>query len=332
MLSILTNADQRIKKQAVHTITLAIFSKFQPEQAPPLSLIKTFNSFSDYLGSQRAKEPDPDERHKATLRRYEFTNANGFDLLLIQGVESGTFDADTLTSFASEVQKQLLTQDQNRSFEESWNASHDSFDDNQEEVLDAMYRGLISNIDVVNAPNLSSTVSFLKEFGREHQAQEALALFMDHRDAAPAFWDLSHHPFAGHVTDEDVRNAFAEKLKAVTVRPKPIELLSAISDRNGWNPEDVTQLATQTAEDFVRLFKSLRGDELTRAINAGLRFREISNANDEMKHVVATVETAIRMIGKESVMNARRIRRYGVELDSPSASDMDDTDAEAITP
>ena len=109
-----------------------MFVKFQPEDSPPIAFIKTFNSWSDYIGSQRAKEVDPNALHKATLRRYNFPNADGFDRLLIRGIENGAFDADALMIFAVNMEKGLSAQDQQQASVESWNDFHDYFDDNQD--------------------------------------------------------------------------------------------------------------------------------------------------------------------------------------------------------
>jgi hypothetical protein len=43
-------------------------------------------------------------------------------------------------------------------------------------------------------------------------------------------------------------------------------------------------------------------------------FRNISNADAEMKTVTKNAEEGMRKIGKESAINARRVKQYGIDV------------------
>src|SRR5262245_36205631 len=70
-------------------------------------------------------------------------------------------------------------------------------------------------------------------------------------------------------------------------------------------------------DDFYKVFKTRKGRDLRLTIYGGLMFRSIANADEEMKRVTEKAEAALRKIGCESPINARRIRKYGIEIESP---------------
>jgi hypothetical protein len=184
----------------------------------------------------------------------------------------------------------------------------------------------------VDATNLSATISFLKEMGRGEQAKQALHLFMDSREEPLRFWDLSRHPFSEKITDPDLRAAFAKKITEVNIHPNPTDILISIIDRSGWDPDEVAFLATLSAADYVRIFKSLRGEALSKAVRGGLYFRDVGNADQNMKQISVAVQDALQIIGAESLVNEKRIRRYGVELALTPRSGTDMDSEEAVTP
>jgi hypothetical protein len=68
---------------------------------------------------------------------------------------------------------------QGSSFESAWRPYHDSFDDNQKEVLDGIREAFIKNVQSVSPLNLNSTVGLFKELGRQEEAAELLKSYID---------------------------------------------------------------------------------------------------------------------------------------------------------
>lgn len=315
----LPGRDARMHEQAVHTLALAVFAKFQPDKAPPLDLILTFNSLSDLVlkhtrreSTRTPEEADPDSRHKAMLRNYGFTVVDQFDLVLIEGVERGFFDAETLEMQAGKVEEGLRRADKNQAFEQAWRLYHGSFADNADAVLDALVLGLKANYDAVTPLNLSETVVLLKELERPSEAEELIRFYVENRAEPAEFWDLNR-PLGGHVGDPDVREAFGRKLAETKAPPSdPQDILARIWKQSGWNPDDVDALSRLSEDDYVALFKQLEGDDLEMAVRGGLFFREVGNADPAMLKLTALVEGALRRIAAESPLNARRVRKYGI--------------------
>ena len=89
--------------------------------------------------------------------------------------------------------------------------------------------------------------------------------------------------------------------------------MNGIAQQHGWRRQDLTTLSTSSAEEYYLLFKSAKGEELRRVINECLQFETIQNASAEMKEVAKRAKEALMRIGGESVINARRVEKYGIK-------------------
>jgi hypothetical protein len=185
--------------------------------------------------------------------------------------------------------------------------------------FDAMVESVKANVVAISPVTLSGTVVFLKEFGRGEQAQELVRFYIDNRQEQPGFWNL-RGPVLGHVTDPDVRDAFEKKFTADAIPPDPEQILRRLGERGGWDQEDLERLAGLTEADYVHIFKRLRGSDLGSAVTGGLIFRDMSNADDRMKSSTRMVEGALRQIARESPMNAKRVRNFGVQIEEFDAA------------
>jgi hypothetical protein len=318
---IVADNDERILKQAVHTLALAAYAKFQPDDAPPLQFIKTYNNVSDLVDRKKDRAEDQNSRYRALLRSYGFQHIDEFDAPLIEGVERGFFDDAAVKRQANEFQETLKLGDKATAFEQVWRFFHDSLDDNEDAVLDAMVESTKANVVAISPVTLSGTVGFLKEFRRVEQARELVQFYTDNRQEEPKFWDLSEPLLLGHVTDPDVRAAFERKFTAAAIPPDPEEILKRLGGRSGWNQEDLERLASLTEADYIPIFKRLRGVELRRAVTGALVFREISNADERMNSITRTAEGALRQIAMENPMNAKRVRNFGVRIEEPDGGE-----------
>ncbi|MDZ4319932.1 MAG: hypothetical protein U1A07_14005, partial [Phenylobacterium sp.] len=147
-----------------------------------------------------------------------------------------------------------------------------------------------------------------KELGREEQAKALAQQYVDIRNEPVEFWDLSEYAFKGDVTDPDLIAAFAEK--HASFAPPALDagdVLIRISRQSGWNTRDVEFLANLTAQDFVTLFKKLKGDDLRRAVREALRFVNRGSPESREVMIATRAKEALELIAAESPINARRV-------------------------
>lgn len=238
----------------------------------------------------------------------------------MDGVKHGYFDEENILKQADALERRLKSGDHSAAFSQVWRRFHDSFDDDEDALLDEMVKFANGSLTEISPTNLSATISFLKEFGRHQEATELLESYMASRNEDPGFWDLDNSPFPGHVTDPDVRAAFETRYAEVAPPPDPREILKRIGSQGGWNPEDIAALVKLDVADFVAILKGLRGDDLRSAVKGGLTFLNISGADERMPSIGRMVEAALRRIGKESRMNAKRVGNFGVRVEGAPAA------------
>jgi hypothetical protein len=152
----------------------------------------------------------------------------------------------------------------------------------------------------------------LKALGRNAEARDLLQFFSDNRKDAE-YWNVEGDPF--------VQGSFDPDLTAIIKQKKPVPpqdfdvAASLISAAKDLDPGTIARLAAVPVETYRDLILARRGDQLRTLVLSGLEFRRIGNASDEMRRVVCLVEEALRMVGRQSELNALRLRRYGIAIE-----------------
>jgi hypothetical protein len=307
----LAEFDRRSLKQAIHSAALFTYAKYQPELAPTLEFIKNFNPYEAYI---KKKEGAKDEyaTWRALLDEYEFTHVDELDKVVMTGVVQGCLDTAALKAVAQEQAKVLHFHDKRDDFARAWDAYHDSFENNADEVLDGLEAASRKAVLVMTPLDLSSVVDLLKDVGRTEQALSLINHYVTSRSEKREFWDLAEHPFAKEITDPDLIAAFKQKFESTKSLINIEEVLERLGRERGWNSEDIEALAGVTSDELYAIFKRKRAIELRRVVKGALNFRDLGIADARMKAVTEAAESALKRIGEESLINARRVGRYGV--------------------
>ncbi|MDH7794834.1 MULTISPECIES: P-loop NTPase fold protein [unclassified Beijerinckia] len=310
---LLKNYDPDVLKIAISSIVLFSWSHDQPEQAPSLAYLK--NKAVDKFGLRPKNEVPPEEAAwNSLLEAYGYTWTDDFDLVLLKGVCDGYFDPERVRNTAQAVHDRIIATKADGSFGEAWNGYHDSFDDNQEEVLDDLYESFLKNARYITPTNLNGTIKLFKELGRAEQAKELLDYYMANRNEDRRFFDLDDNPFGDGIDDEDVRAAFVTRAAEAEALPDLAAVMAGIKD--GWNEDQLNALATASIDEYKKVFKSHSGRQLRRILANVLQFDRIAGASDDMRRIPQRAREALQQIGSESAINARRVARFGVKVES----------------
>ena len=76
-----------------------------------------------------------------------------------------------------------------------------------------------------------------------------------------------------------------------------------MGERRGWNEADIALMASQSADDFERIFETLRGDDLKSSISILLMIGKNPNL-DELGMILTTATAALRRITAKSPVRA----------------------------
>jgi hypothetical protein len=216
------------------------------------------------------------------------------------------------------LDKKIRTEKLDSSFINAWDLYHNSFDNNQDMVLDALYKAFINNAKNISPTNLNGTVTLFKELGQTQQAKEIIQHYFKIRgtDSDRIFFDLAKNPFSGDIKDPDVLKAFKDKLVESKDERNVASILLDMASKNGWSPEDIVTLSISSVDQYYEAFKQINGQELRGVLNAALQFDRMSNAHASWKEISNRAKEALRRIGNESAINARRVKQYGIDMET----------------
>lgn len=306
----------KVLNQSVQSLTLLGWSHYGTDPIKPLKDFLLTKRGKQIYGLTDDKELSEAERGwDALLDEFGFGHLDEFDLELMNGIHRGFFDEDALVSWAKRLDEKFKGEDSEGSFRAAWDIYHNSFDDNERQVVDEICAAFQQSVQTVSPMNLNGTVGLLKDLGRPQEAAELLRHYMEKRNEVRSFFDLSNYAFGGEVTDPEIRAAFDAKYKSFQDSRIPADILLNIAKNDSWSHADLSLLAGLSVEDFYNLFKEQRGSDLPRLVRASLSFARIVNADDDMRAIATSAKAALIRIGNESRINKRRVQKFGVKVE-----------------
>lgn len=316
-LKIVENLHENVRMQVLQTVSIGTWAKHQPNDAPSLSYIRSYNAYSAAWDEQQDGADPQKKVWNETLQRTGYTNSDDLDVTLLDGVEAGFFDADRVRSAAVKVDADHAQSGRGSAYSSAWRMYHNSFKDNDDVVLDAMLEAVRREPEAINPSNINASVGLFRQLGRDDQASEMIKIYIDGHGDDRDFFDLTRYPFEGDITDDELRRAFAEKYDSYEDKRDPSEVILQCARRSGWNRDDEELLGKLTADDFVHLFEQLDGEETSLIVKMAMRMGVPSTT--EGKTVAQNAIDALRKIGERSPLNRRRVRGYGIDLDANAA-------------
>jgi hypothetical protein len=311
---LLKNFNEAVLHQAVQTLTLFGWAYYSEKKG--FIEFATKVRGAEWFGAGSDKQLDDTEKeYDAILDAYGFTNTDPMDFTLLDGIYSGFFDEDRLVRNAEKLDEQHKAATDKVSMEEPYRLYHDSFDNNEKEVVEALTAQVRKFAKFMSASHIVGTFNILKRLGKEAEAKGALKFFIENSDNDQNFYDLSQDSFVHEKVDPEIQTAFQDKFDSFAKTQDAHEILMRISERDGWNPEDTAFLKKMTANDFYKLFKAHKGIDLRKLIRAALGFGKISPPEDDYKHIAKIAAEGLALIGQESNINRLRVgTKFGIKV------------------
>lgn len=300
-----------ITTSAVRSIVMFGWSKFQPSKAPALDYIRE-DAMAKYAKRKNSDEElsSKEKEWDTILELFEFRHLDVLDHELLKFVDSGILDPNAIRERATEINDQFSLHKESGSFVQAWTPFHDTFEDNLDEVVNSLVKGAKDNFRVVSLRNLNEAIRLLKEFGRQRDAQDLLDFFVAHKPSN--FWAPESDFFQRGPYEVEVESVMAaQQEKEEEVFAPDVELVEA---GRTYDRDKIGRLAQVSVDEYYRLLKAKRGDDLRTFILSALGFRRIANASPEMREVIRRMEDALKKVASESALNAIRVRKYGVDV------------------
>jgi hypothetical protein len=303
---LLQGFDAVVQRQAVRALTLLGWSVYSKD-APTLEYLREHRAKHVFGLGETIEVSDTVKEWNALLDSYGFTTLDEFDLALLDGIARGYFDEKEIFARATKRSEAIKASQATDSFDAAWRLYSDSFDGNEVELIRQLTAAVRRNVAFVSPLNLNAAVRLLKDLNRPYDAAEMLKHYMAERQDGRAFFDLSAYPFAGDITDPDVKAAFEKRYLEFPDDRSAADVLLGIARTRTCAHADIAVLSKLTADDFRTLFKSQKGPDRARLIHTAIQLDRMTGAGEEAKAIAKTAQDALKKIAGESPLNRRRV-------------------------
>jgi len=151
-----------------------------------------------------------------------------------------------------------------------------------------------------------------KDLGRPEDARNILAEYLKVRGEEKDLFDFDKVFFYGDPIDDDVQTAFIAQLGKFSAAADFVGLLALSTD--DYSDNILKPLAAASVDEYYKAFKTHWGEELKKILSASLQFSRVHNTSPAMAEIDQKARAALRKIGLESAINARRVSAYGIDL------------------
>jgi hypothetical protein len=193
--------------------------------------------------------------------------------------------------------------------------------DSQAEVLEELYNSCIQNLQVMSPMDLDSSVTLFKELGQPARGGEILDRYIETHKSERALFNLAEHPFGAKITNPDLVNKFDAHFATFGDDRRVDEILLSLSQ--GWHPDDLELLASTSIDEYYRILKAARGEDLRKIMSGCLQFDRLGNASEDMVEFSKRAKAALVRIAQESPINAFRVKKYGIRAPETAAAKFD---------
>jgi hypothetical protein len=294
----------RITVQSVVLITWCIFDN--SGEAPTLSFVRSFNNPSERKGATKP-EDGKSVRWGALLKEYQFALYDELDAAVTKVIEQGYVEESGFPEEAKKRDQLCRSEDLHGKLAAAWALFHDTFDDNERELVSNLQQSALAVSAQLPPGALNAIVVLFRELGHGKLADNLIEHYVEIHKNDSAVFDLEKNSYGGTVTDVVLKDKFKQRIVASSKSVSLREAVERMARTRSWTPEHQSVVASASTDDLLKL---LKGD-LSVSRDSAIRILLALN-QPPVEHVAQRTLEALTRIGRESKLNAARIRRYGI--------------------
>ncbi len=313
LVAALKDFEPEVTEQAMHTLVLFAWCYYvKDKNTPDMDYIKSIGN--KMAGADKNEFSDQEKLWQSILVEYGFHGADDFDLKIADAVVSGFVIKKELRREAEKINTQVTASKSDLSYRDAWRLYHESFDDNQEQLLQSLYDAVKHHARYISPMDLNSCVHLFRDLDEGEKADELIEHYIGQRVDAKHTLDLHHYVDASQVIDPVLAERFSavhgETYDARSLR----EVVANVIAKNAFDGDDIEIMSRASVDDFYSLFKTERGEHLNSWISICLKLGYLEGADDRQLQITTNATQALMGIASESALNARRVAKFGVRL------------------
>ncbi|NQY37846.1 MAG: hypothetical protein HRT37_23415 [Alteromonadaceae bacterium] len=305
-LELVVDFDEEIKRQVIHSTVVLSWCYYchgaDPKNIPEFAFVN--RSGLRKKEEKRGWTTDKTKKWDDFLNSYGYQTSDEIDLAVASGIEQGFINKEKLIPLCECKQHEIDVQNSSTKFDEAWNLYHGSFERNEEAVAKAMEEGMRDIVDSTSTHQYSQGLQLLRTVGKDGKADELMELFIDKRKCTPEVFNADNRSFG----NKDKK--FIERLESAYLKLKPeltvMEILELRKGANSYNQSEAEILSRLTKDEITKLFKSFKGENLTRYIKV---FLLLSSSNQKLQ---TNIDEAFKEIASSSKLNSDRMAKFKV--------------------
>ncbi|TGL73139.1 P-loop NTPase fold protein [Leptospira kmetyi] len=309
------NCETETVEQAVRSLTLLTWCYYSVSEETPTINILLDISNNPWSFDKKDKEDPKRENWRILLSDYGFTSITNFDLTLLEIIKSGYLEESVFKEIVEMKNKEVISSKFDKSHSDAWDLYHQSFDNNEVEVVTALYNSFKNNAQNIAPVNLNGLVTLFRNLDLHDKASELIDHYIKVRGSKVELFNLYGDYSFGDINDEEIKQKFSNFYKE-SISKENIEAVSVrLNNRGSLRSEDELILANASVDDYYRIFKSQKASNLPLFVRECLRFSRYSNASEDQHKISTRAKEALKRIAKESKMNLLRVRKYGISVE-----------------
>lgn len=319
---------EETKKQVIDSTILFSWILSDVANAPSVAyILKKRNKFT--LGFQTKDPNNKEKKWNGLLDHYGFAHVDELDEKIFDSLRRGYFLEQDIQLEVSKLEASMAKGDSRSKYHAAWKTYHNSLTESEEEVLDRIESAAKDNIDIISPSDVNAVMVLLKDYDEHKRALDFMAFVFDSKRGEFEFFDLSDYSFRMDVTDVDLVDAMQKMTVELEEPDDPISALNRIKNQNGWSRKDIATLHGVSVNEFVEIFKRDNHEDLRALIQAALQFENIGNVNSDEREIAQNARAALEEVAKESRINAKKLRYYGIKLEDDEPKDTEGSEAKA---
>jgi hypothetical protein len=306
--------DPQTMVSPLRTLALASLSEYgasSKREIPTIDFLKQYNELLRHLHNKKKNEPD-DPCH-TFLQKYGYRDTDDLDKEIIHAVQRGYFDKDALKTLLTAHNQAVVNNTIKEDFYESWRVFHDSFNHNEQEVVENLYEACKRCMKAISIGNIDGTICTLRPLGYDDKADDLIAQCVTEPSFTHEFFDIDALPNTDFSRPRDEKFIKAIQKRYQELKPKK-SLREALKENaeNALSSEGMKVLQEASADAYYDVFKNENGPHLGRWIEAALRCQW--TAPDGITHTRNNVEKALQKIAiaGESKLNEMRMEKFNI--------------------
>ena len=237
IVPLLKGFEEEVIHNALHSLALFTLCFYNTDEEMPSYEYVRNVGYKLYGLGEKKDIPEKEKKWNAFLQNYNYQYTSEFDLQIADAVKAGFVHERDFLREADKLNAEFIASKSQGSFRRAWRLYHDTFENNQKEVVAGLYSSFKANVKHISPRDLSGVIWLFRELGENERATDLVKYFVENRKTEKGLFDLSRDTF-GDFKDADIKTEFHKIHETHRDKKSLKDVVLAIAGKNGWGGDE----------------------------------------------------------------------------------------------